>query len=142
MARFACTNFAVGPLRVRLPGSLGYRVGSTIMRFVIQSGLTALCLFLASLALLAVGRRVGERRLEADPAGGSAGHAAVEAAVFGLLGLLLAFTFSGAMQRFDERRQLIGEEARAIATAYWQADLLTPAARPKLRDRRSPSPET
>ena len=104
------------------------------MRFVIQSGLTALCLFLASLALLVVGRRVGERRLEADPAGGSAGHAAVETAVFGLLGLLLAFTFSGAMQRFDERRQLIGEEASAIATAYWQADLLTPEARPKLRD--------
>lgn len=37
--------------------------------------------------------------------------------MFGLLGLLLAFTFSGAMQRFDERRQLISEEAAALATA-------------------------
>ena len=73
------------------------------MRFVIQSGLTALCLFLASLALLVVGRRVGERRLEADPAGGSAGHAAVETAVFGLLGLLLARAPCG-IRREDGRR--------------------------------------
>jgi len=48
----------------------------------------------------------------------------LEAAVFGLLGLLLAFTFSAAVQRVDERRQLIGEEANTIVAADWQADLL------------------
>lgn len=105
------------------------------MRFVILSSLWTIVLFLASLALLALGRRIGARRLAADPDGGSAGHSAVETAVFGLLGLLLAFTFSGAMKRFDDRRQLIGDEATAIATAYWQADLLQPAARTQLRDK-------
>ena len=105
------------------------------MQFVILSSLWTFVLFLASLALLALGRRIGARRLQADPDGGSAGHAAVETAVFGLLGLLLAFTFSGAMKRFDDRRQLIGEEATAIATAYWQADLLQPSARAQLRDK-------
>ena len=105
------------------------------MRFVILSSLWTIVLFLASLALLVLGRRIGARRLVADPDGGSAGHAAVETAVFGLLGLLLAFTFSGAMKRFDDRRQLIGEEATAIATAYWQAALLQPAARAQLRDK-------
>jgi hypothetical protein len=107
----------------------------TAMHFVILSSLWTIVLFLASLALLVLGRRIGARRLAADPDGGSAGHAAVETAVFGLLGLLLAFTFSGAMKRFDDRRQLIGEEATAIATAYWQADLLQPAARTQLRDK-------
>jgi hypothetical protein len=104
------------------------------MRFVILSGLSAVGLFLASLILLAVGRRIGERRLRLDPDGGSAGHTAVETAVFGLLGLLLAFTFSGATQRFDERRQLIGDEANSITAAYRQADLLLPEPRASLRD--------
>lgn len=105
------------------------------MHFVILSSLSAFALLLASLAMLALGRRVGARRLRADPTGASAGHAAVETAVFGLLGLLLAFTFSGALQRFDARRQLISDEAATITTAYWQADLLQPPARALMRDR-------
>jgi hypothetical protein len=47
----------------------------------------------------------------------------------------LAFTFSGALKRFDDRRQRIGKEATAIATAYWQADLSQPEACAQLRDR-------
>ena len=35
----------------------------------------------------------------------------IEGAVFALIGLLLAFTISGALQRFDERRQLVVQEA-------------------------------
>ena len=42
----------------------------------------------------------------------------IEGAVFALIGLLVAFTISGALQRFDERRQLIVQEANAIGTAY------------------------
>jgi hypothetical protein len=100
-----------------------------------SSSLSAFALLLASLAMLVLGRRIGERRLQADPGGAFAGHAAVETAVFGLLGLLLAFTFSGALKRFDGRRQLIGDEATALSAAYWQADLLQPSARALFRDR-------
>jgi hypothetical protein len=39
-------------------------------------------------------------------------------AVFALIGLLLAFTVSGALQRFDERRQLVLQEANAVSAAY------------------------
>jgi hypothetical protein len=35
-----------------------------------------------------------------------------------LIGLLVAFTISGALQRFDERRQLVVQEANAVGTAY------------------------
>ena len=42
----------------------------------------------------------------------------VEGAVFALIGLLLAFTISGALQRFDERRQLVIQEANAASTAH------------------------
>ena len=34
--------------------------------------------------------------------------------IFGLMGLLLALTISGALQRFDDRRQLVLQEATAV----------------------------
>jgi hypothetical protein len=34
------------------------------------------------------------------------------------MGLLLAFTIAGALQRFDDRRQLVIQEATAATTAY------------------------
>jgi hypothetical protein len=58
----------------------------------------------------------------------------VEGAVFGLMGLLLAFTFSGAASRFEVRRQLIVQETNAIGTAYLRLDLLPPGDQPKMRE--------
>jgi hypothetical protein len=58
----------------------------------------------------------------------------VDGAVFALLGLLIAFTFSGAASRFDTRRQLIVEETNDIGTAYLRLDLLPVDAQPKLRE--------
>lgn len=64
-----------------------------------------------------------------------AGTGVVEGAVFALLGLLVAFTFSGASSRFDERRKLVVEEANAIGTAYLRIDLLPAAAQGEMRER-------
>src|SRR5580704_121962 len=96
--------------------------------------LLASCLLLVILASLEVGRRIGIHRRKADPEGASAGLGAIEGAVFGLMGLLIAFTFSGAAARFDGRRQLVGEEANAIGTAYLRIDLLPQSAQPTLRE--------
>jgi hypothetical protein len=59
--------------------------------------------------------------------------AATEGAVFALFGLLLAFTFSGAVARWDDHRKLIVEEANDIGVAYLRLDLLPAAAQPALR---------
>jgi hypothetical protein len=59
----------------------------------------------------------------------------VGGSVFALLGLLLAFTFSGAASRFDVRRQLIVEETNAIGTAYLRLDLLPAEAQALLQER-------
>jgi hypothetical protein len=93
-----------------------------------------LILFIGMLALLETGRRIGSRRLAIDAEGARAGTSAVEGAVFALLGLLIAFTFSGASARFDDRRALITEEANDIGTAYLRLDLLAPAAQPPMRE--------
>jgi len=58
---------------------------------------------------------------------------AIEGAIFALFGLLLAFTFSGAVERYDRHRELLVEETNAIGTAYLRLDLLPPAAQPALR---------
>lgn len=49
---------------------------------------------------------------------------AVLASMLGLLALLLAFTFSAALQRYDHRSQTVVAEANAIGTTYLRARLL------------------
>jgi hypothetical protein len=57
----------------------------------------------------------------------------IENAIFALFGLLLAFTFSGAVTRYDSHRELLVEETNAIGTAYLRLDLLPSTAQPALR---------
>lgn len=104
------------------------------MHFNLASVLFAAVLFVGMVLLLELGRRLGRCRRSRDEEGARAGLGAVEGAVFALMGLLVAFTFSGAAARFDARRQLIVEEANAIGTAWLRLDLLPPAAQPELRD--------
>ena len=81
-------------------------------------------------ACLELGYRMGRRRSEETA---HEGIGAIEAAVFALLGLLLAFSFAGGTSRLDTRRQLVIEEANAIGTAYLRLDLLGPAYQPEMR---------
>jgi hypothetical protein len=48
----------------------------------------------------------------------------IQAAVLGLVALLLGFTFSMAATRFDARKELVRDEANAIGTAWLRAELL------------------
>ena len=96
--------------------------------------LLSAALFTGMLVLLEIGHRLGNRVERLDPSGAHTGTGPVEGAVFALLGLLVAFSFSGAAVRFDARRQLIVEEANAIGTAYLRVGLVPPSAQPPLRE--------
>jgi hypothetical protein len=89
-------------------------------------------LFVGVVGLQLLGRHFGVRRLARDP-GGLEGTGSVEGTLFALLGLLVAFTFSGAQDRLEARRKLIVDEANAIGTAYLRLDLLPEADQPRLR---------
>jgi hypothetical protein len=91
-------------------------------------------LIAAILLLMEVGRRLGIWWRGRNRESSSSGSGAVEGAVFGLMGLLIAFTFYGAETRFETRRSLIVEEANAIGTAYHHLDLLPASTQPKLRE--------
>ena len=111
------------------------RAVSSLTMFALAGALFAVGIFLGLLLCLELGRRIGHRRLARDPEAAPVGVGALEGAVFGLLGLLIAFTFSGAAARFDARRQLVVEEANAIGTAYLRLDVLPSDAQPPLRDK-------
>ena len=89
--------------------------------------ISALFLFPVMLLLLELGRRYRLRHKTPSES------TAIEGAIFALFGLLLAFTFSGAMTRYDAHRQLLVEETNAIGVAYSRLDLLPPAEQPALR---------
>jgi hypothetical protein len=54
-------------------------------------------------------------------------------AIFGLFAFIIGFTFSIAVDRFDERRGWVAEEATAITTLFLRADLLDEPFRSELR---------
>ncbi len=96
--------------------------------------LVALALFTGMILILKFGLRVGVRQRERMMEGGAAGIGAVEAAIFAMLGLMIAFTFQGAASRLDARRMLIVEEANNIGTAWLRIDVLPAAAQPGMHD--------
>jgi hypothetical protein len=54
---------------------------------------------------------------------------AVQAALLGLVGLILAFGLTMAVGRYDNRRAIVVQEANAIGTTYLRAQLLAEPAR-------------
>ena len=92
--------------------------------------------WLALLGVMLLSMHAGMRlRARHAAQGESTGFASVHGAVFALMGLMIAFTFSGAASRFDHRRDLIVEEANDIGTAYLRIELLPEAMRGSLRDK-------
>jgi hypothetical protein len=104
------------------------------MHVTLNAVVFAAVLFIGMLLAQELGLRIGRRRLEVDGETSRAGLGAVEGAVFGLMGLMIAFAFHGAATRFEVRRGLVVDEANAIGTAYLRIDVLAPDAQPKLRE--------
>ena len=90
------------------------------------------CLLFAAMAAAAtLGTFFRSRRPSSgDTEGGQDSY--VASAVLGLLALLMGFTFSLAVERFDARRLLVLEEANAIGTAYLRAQLLAEPHRSRM----------
>lgn len=96
------------------------------MNWIAMSGLVATFLFLGLVFFVQAGVWAGRRRRarrHGDP-DVDAGLPVIDGAVFALLGLLIAFTFTGAAARFDTRRDLIVEHVNTISTAWARLDML------------------
>ncbi|NEX21985.1 DUF4239 domain-containing protein [Thiorhodococcus mannitoliphagus] len=104
------------------------------MSQVAQSALLAFGLLLLLIGAQYVGRVIGEQHLRRVGRDGKLSSGAVEGAVFALLGLLLAFTFTGAASRFEHRRDLVVEHVNAMGTAWMRLDILPVDDQPQIRD--------
>jgi hypothetical protein len=104
------------------------------MNVILAGTIFAVALSAGILVLLEIGRRIGVRQLAEEGESASKGLGAIEGAIFGLLGLILAFSLSGALTRFDARRHLVVEEANDIGTAWLRIALLPADAQPHMRD--------
>ena len=110
------------------------------MSFFLQYPALAAVLFIllfggALYGFLELGRRRGRRQIELDPTGSRTGLGAMEASLYGLFGLLLAFHFGGATNRFVARRDQVGEEIKIVRTLWRRLDHLPAPARDALRAR-------
>lgn len=100
-------------------------MGYALIAFLLAAGL-----FIGIPICFEVGRRIAVRHADVS----LTGTGPIETAVFGLLGLLVAFTFYGAADRFDTRRELIVKEANEIGTAYLRIALLPADVQPEIRE--------
>ncbi len=99
----------------------------------IALGIT-LALFGAMIVFLEVGREWGRKQVKRRGEAARVGVGVVDGSVYGLLALLIGFTFSGAAERFDARRAIVVKEVDAASTAWLRIDLLPPEQQPAVRD--------
>lgn len=95
--------------------SLFYRTSEFVIRW----------LFFASLlAATEIGFRLGRRFGDRIPDGIKSEISTVETGILSVLALLLGFTTSMAVSRFELRKQLVLEESDAIGTSLLRAQLI------------------
>ncbi len=96
-------------------------------------------MFIAAILLLTLllagelGYRYGLRGRDAISEPAKSQLNSMQGAIIGILALLLGFTFSMAEGRFDNRKQMVIEEANAIGTASLRSQLLQEPQRSKTK---------
>jgi hypothetical protein len=98
----------------------------------VSLGVIALASIAFFLAATETGFRLGFRAQASVTEGSRAELSTLQGAILGLLALLLGFTFSMAITRFEARKQLVLDEANAIGTTFLRAQLLPEPPRREL----------
>lgn len=99
-----------------------------------SSVLIVILLFVALILSTEVGYRIG-RRFAAAASDSTKTHInTIQASLLGVLALLLGFTFSLSLQRYDSRSEAVITEANTIGTAILRADLLPATIKAQTRD--------
>ncbi|MEZ5460370.1 hypothetical protein [Dokdonella sp.] len=83
----------------------------------------------AMVGAIEIGFRIGRRSDERVSKSAHAHIGAIQASLLGMLALLLGFTLSLSLQRYDTRSEAVVDEANAIGTAWLRAQLLPGSVR-------------
>jgi len=104
------------------------------MLYTFNSLLLAGILLVLMLLALLLGFKAGSRTQGERATERYLGHIdTLQTSMLGILALLLGFTFSLALQRFESRSEALVEEANAIGTTLLRASLLSPDLQPEAR---------
>ena len=95
----------------------------------INSGLIVIALFISMVVAVEIGYRIGFCIAASVNESFKAHINSIQVSVLGILALILAFTFSLSVQRYDSRSEAVVAEANAISTAYLRAQLLPASLR-------------
>jgi Protein of unknown function (DUF4239) len=101
----------------------------------VNSGLIAAVLFVSMAAAIELGYRIGGRKKPFANEAAREHINGIQGSILGILALLLGFTFSLALQRFDSRSEGVVDEANAIGTAYLRVQLLPQDMRQEIQGR-------
>lgn len=104
------------------------------MLYGFSSILIAIALFVAIIAVNELGFRIGRFVQSHTDDEVKTLTGSIQASILGLLALLLGFTFSMSMQRYDARSMALIDEANAIGTAILRVQLLPEAYRQEATD--------
>lgn len=100
---------------------------------ILWASVVLLCLIGTIVGVQRAGWWWGRRRLALHGEKANEGLGGFDASVFGLMGLLLAFTFTGAASRFEDRREMIVDEVNSLGTSWLRMELLPEPARSDTR---------
>lgn len=100
--------------------------------YLIDHRLIGLAMLVVLVLASEVGYRRGAKKVD-SPESQRTLMSGVGAAILGLLGLMLGFTLSMAIARWDERRDVLVNESNAIGTLWLRAGLLDEPLRRELR---------
>jgi hypothetical protein len=97
--------------------------------YQVPAWIIAFGIFVLMMIMNWVGFRLRKKQLSKKPGDEVDSFGSIEGAMLGLMALLLAFSFSMAATKFDERRKLVIEEANDIGTAILRSDLYSDSLR-------------
>jgi hypothetical protein len=95
----------------------------------INTGLIVLVLLVSMIVVVELGYRAGRYKKIPEHGALEEHINLIQAAVLGLLALLLGFTFSLSIQRFDSRSEAVVDETNAIGTVYLRVQFLPASLR-------------
>lgn len=94
-----------------------------------NSVLIVLTLLVALIITIELGFRIGKQFFNATDKSAKSQINSIQGSILGVLALLLGFTFSLSLQRYDNRSEAVVNEANAIGTAMLRADVLPDSVR-------------
>ena len=112
------------------------KIGFVLKLTLLQSSSTfviAIVIFILIIIFYLFGYYIRQRALRKNPERSKIDLGAINGTLLGLLGLLLAFTFSMSSSRFDNRRSTVIEEANAIGTVILRTEIYPDSMRRLLK---------